>query len=446
MQGCSQSGTRFRLYPRPPYVDPAWPTETVHVSTPPRQMGPGPSDHRIYVIEPIGKRESYGFMPGPGGAPYLNLPPWRGQIDRAAHPDREGHFDGIPVGTLEFEQAHLFGTIRRVMDIWEGYLGGAFDWHFAGDFDRLEVLLRPSLNNAMAGYGFMEVGAQHDADGTVRPFALNFDVIAHELGHLIIYSTIGVPTEATARGEYFGFHESAADTTALIASAHFDYLIESLLEGTRGNFYTYNELDRFAELSATRQVRLASNSVKLSEFANGWHDEHALSQPLTGALFDILVDIFQEYLVENDLIERRVADLTEEVRKRPDYQTFIQSAFDEAYPGKEEEFRAAFIAARDYWGRALAETWKRMSPDFLEYAAFADLLLDVDRELSGGRFQQEMIESFVWRDIGRVRVGPRLSPPDRHSHAFSPRTIVPDIEYRQPRMTFRERFRASRQR
>jgi hypothetical protein len=37
---------------------------------------------------------------------------------------------------------------------------------------------------------------------------------------------------------------------------------------------------RFAELACNEQIRLASNAVKLSAFADGWDDEHDLSQPL----------------------------------------------------------------------------------------------------------------------------------------------------------------------
>jgi len=343
------------------------------------------------------------------------------------------------VDTPEFAQAHVFGTIRFVLDLWEGYFGRQIGWQFARDFDRLEVLLVRSLNNAHAGYGFMEVGAQHEKDGRVTPFALNFDVVAHELGHLIIYDTIGVPDPSAAQGEYFGFHESAADVVALFAAAHFESLIDSLLDDTRGNLYTFNELDRFAELSATRQIRRASNSVRLSEFAAGWRDEHALSQPLTGALFDIFVDIFQENLVERGLIHRHVADLTETIRYHPEHLTAIQAAFDAAYPGQEEGFRAAFVEARDYNGRALAESWKRMSPDFLDYAEFAELLLAADRELSGGRYQEEIIESFVWREIGTVTVGRRLAEPNDTSHAFSVRTISPEAVGQLPRMSYRER-------
>jgi hypothetical protein len=94
------------------------------------------------------------------------------------------------------------------------------------------------IDNSYAGYGYLEVGAHHTPEGALLPYALNFDVMAHELGHLIIYSTIGVPSLAGARGEYYGFQESAADTTALIAALHFESLLKHLLEETRGNLYT----------------------------------------------------------------------------------------------------------------------------------------------------------------------------------------------------------------
>ncbi len=400
-------------------------------------MGPGLSDDRLFVIDPIGKRTPYGVNIGPYGTPYLDLPPWRGPIRPPAQPGPDGHFDHIPVGLPAFAQAHVFGTARFVLDIWERYLGRPVRWHFARDFSRLEVILLPSLNNAQVGYGFMQVGAHHDQGGAVTPYALNFDVIAHELGHLIIYGTIGVPAGEGEHGEYFGFQESAADTTALIAAGHFESLVESLLQETRGNLYTFNELNRFAELSATTQIRLASNSVKLSAFAAGWRDEHDLSQPLTGAVFDILVDIFQENLVGRGLIGRHVADLSDSVRDHPEHQPVIQAAFDAAYPGQKEGFRAAFAEARDYLGTALAEAWKRMSPDRLHYAGFAELLLGVDRKLSGGRYQAEMAESFAWREIGSAAVGPRLAKGPSHSH--SPRTIVPEHGSLLPKMSYRER-------
>src|SRR3546814_15632649 len=86
--------------------------------------------------------------------------------------------------------------------------------------------------------------------------------------------------------------------TALIALLHFDSVMQDLLETTSGNLYTFNALNRFGELSHSSQIRLAANNSTLGDFAAGWTGEHALSEPLTGALFDILIDIFHDYLVE----------------------------------------------------------------------------------------------------------------------------------------------------
>jgi hypothetical protein len=391
------------------------------------------------LIFPIDKRYSYGVNAGPLGTPKVDLPPYRGRIHRPVCPNDEGHFDTIPVDTPEFGEAHVFGTVRFVLDIWERYFGHPIEWHFARDYAQLEIVITPRIDNSYAGYGFMEIGAHPTAEGTLLPYALNFDVMAHELGHLIIYSTVGIPSPSGARGEYYGFQESAADTTALIACLHFESLLKHLLEETRGNLYTFNELGRFAELSENAQVRLASNDVKLSQFSAGWEDEHPLSQPLTGAMFDIGVDIFQELLVERGLIPRVIAEATRKVREKPGVAVTVQPVFDAAYEGQYEAFRAALVDARDYMGAALAMTWKRLQADDFSYLDVARTLIEVDGVMSGGRFKRAIVESFDWRDIGRATVGPRLKPPGPGSHTHSARTITPDLVNRLPRMTYRER-------
>lgn len=433
------TGTRFRLFPQSPYSRPGRPPETVWISTPPDRMGSGPSDDLVYLIHPLGKRLPYGLHRHPAGVPRLDLPPWRGQTLRPVQPDAEGNFDHIPPGTPEFAEAHVFGSIRFTMDIWERYFGHPLAWHFARDYDRLETVMLPRFDNAHVGYGFMEVGAHHADDGSTIPFALNFDVIAHEFGHLIIYGTMGVPRPGAGKGEYFGFHESAADMVAILAALNFNTMIDDLLDGTSGNLYSFNELNRFAELSATDQIRLASNPVKMWEFAAGWDDEHDLSQPLTGALFDTLVDIFQEILVDRGIIPRGLADLSDMLEQRPEYNAVIQPYFDAVYPVHREAFREALIDARDYMGVALAETWERLPADYLDYADVAETLMAVDRELTGGRNQAEMAESFRWRGIGAVRAGPRLTPPDESSHAFSSRIVMPEM-VAPPARSFRERM------
>jgi hypothetical protein len=437
--GCCEGGVRFRLYPKPPYVHPEWPPETISVSESPGAIGPGPSDERMRLVRPIGKRFPYGVNPGPLGTPHLDFPPWKGPVFQPVFPDAEGHFDHLLPGTPEFAEAHVFGTVRFVLDIWERYFGRRIEWHFASDYRQLEIAILPGLNNAYAGYGFMEVGAHRFSDGNHAPYALNFDVVAHELGHLILYSTIGLPTAATQHGEYYGFQESGADTTALIAALHFESLLEHLLAETHGNLYTFNELDRFAELSPNDQIRLASNDVKMSAFAAGWVDEHALSQPLTGAMFDIGVDIFQDNLVERGLITGEVAEATRRVRNHPETAARVQPVFDAAFADRPDEFRAALTEARDTMGFALAETWKCLTADYFTYHDVAETMIAVEAAMTGGRYRRAMIESFGWREIGQVRVGPRLRPPDEGSHSHSIRTLVPQIRRLLPQMNYRER-------
>jgi hypothetical protein len=88
-------------------------------------------------------------------------------------------------------------------------------------------------------------------------------------------------------------------------------------------------------------------------------------------------------------------------------------------------------------------TWSRLSPDFLNYEDVGDALLEVDREMSGGRYQRLILNNFRWRQIGFVPVGPQLAPSGK-SHALSARTLVPNHSQRFPRRSYHERWAISR--
>lgn len=422
-----EPGTRFRLFPQAPFLKPYRVPEIVSVSSAAGTIGPGPSDHRMYAIDPIGKRHAYGEAGEAARGLYL-LPPWPGAIYPPAEPDRNGHFDHIGIDAPEFEAVHLFGTVRRTLDVWEGYFGQRIDWHFADTFDRLELVLQRNLfENAYMGYGFLEVGYHRARDGKVYPFSLNFDVVAHEVGHCIVYSTIGVPDPGADDGEYYGFHESAADLMALVTALNFDTVLDELLASTRGNLYALNFVNRIAELSDNEQIRLAANSLTLFDFAAGWHDEHELAQPMTGMVFDILVDIFHEELVGRGLISHSAEDLSDRLAYWPDYDRVIQPIFDTAYAAAPEGFRDALVAARDTVGIYLAETWRRLSPDNLAYADVGAAMLVVDRLLTGGRYRRIIEVNLRLRGIGLVAVGPRLEPHGAHHHFNLSRVFVPAV-------------------
>jgi hypothetical protein len=72
-------------------------------------------------------------------------------------------------------------------------------------------------------------------------------------------------------------------------------------------------------------------------------------------------------------------------------------------------------------------------------------MLDVDEELSGGRFREAIASSFRWREFGEVAIGPRLpKPPTVASHLHSARTVLPEHACALPRMTYRERWALAR--
>ena len=435
-------GTRFKLFPQPPFLAGFEEPETVVVSPPAGSVHSGPSDDRMYVVDPIGKVQAYGTSMGRFGNLYL--PPWDGPVHRPAMPDAAGHFEHLEPGTPQFEAAHLYGTARFVLDIWEGYFERPIPWHFRRYYDRMELILLPTMNNATMGYGFMEVGGYTTRNGEFRSFALNFDVIAHEIGHSIIYNEVGVPSPEGEQGEYFGFHESAADLIALIAVMHFDSVLDDVLETTRGNLYALNKLNRIGELSEHEQIRAAANTLVLSDFSEGWTDEHQLAQPLTAAVFDIFVDIFHELLLDRGLISPELEDLSDQLEGLPEYELVMQSRFDEAYARDPGGFRETLIDARDYVGTYLADMLGLISPDFLGYDDVGAALSEVDREISGGRYLRIINLNFLWRDIGTAVVGPRLSSPSHSSHVNSVRTSVP-VDYPcRRKLPYSERMRAAR--
>ena len=346
-------GTRFRLFVQPPFEDARSQPEIVIVSSPRGSVAAGPSDDRMFVVEPVGKKWPYGMNRAPLGTPFIYLPQWTGPRLAPALPDENGNFDYLTPDMPGFEAAHAFGCVRFTLDVWENYLGRPLDWHFSERFEKLEISILPHWNNAQFGYGFLEIGSQFEPDGRVLPFTLDFDVIAHEVGHAIIYSVLGVPLPNAEFPEYEGFQEAFSDCVSLIAAMHFPSVIDQVLDETRGNLYLSNRIARFSEFPGQRQIRTANNTRTMDEFVDGFKNEHDLSEPLTGAIFDILADIFHESLVERGLISPEVEELAEMVEFGGAESAELQDAFDRAYADDSDGFVEALVDARDIVGTYL---------------------------------------------------------------------------------------------
>ncbi len=383
-----EKGTKFRIFPQSRFLD--FPPETVMVSVPPDEMRPGPADDRMFVIDAINK-QPYGAGFGP---------PYTGFHNPPVMPGPDGHFDNFDVDSREFKCATMYATVRRTLDIWEDYFGRSIAWHFEASFARMELIPLIEWDNAQSGFGFLEFGFGRKLNGGIdhaQPYCENFDVLAHELGHSIIFAEVGIPQNpADDAIDYGGFHESCGDLVAIVSVLHFNSVVDRLLDETRGNLFTVNELDRVGELSKSRQIRNAFNSVRMADVGD---EPHERSLPLTGGIFDVLVEVFQKNLVKTGLITQELADESTQGTGRPQDLEDIQRKFDAAYAGREAQFKAALLAARDYLGTLLAQTWGSLRPpNFLTYHDILRALLRTDRAI-GGEHQETIRSCFGWRGI-----------------------------------------------
>lgn len=423
-------GTRFRLFPQMSMLAGFGEPETIEVSLPPGSIGPGPSDQVMYVVDAADKPQPYEGDYGP---------PYRGPALLPARPDPEGHFDRIPVTDRAFLSAHMYGSTRFVLDIWEGYLGRPIWWYDRRSGLQVELVPEIDWDNAHAGVGFIETGGRVNDEGIYQSFAMNFDVLAHEVGHTILFSELGLPSLDGLTADFLAYHESASDLIALISVLHFDSVLGYLIRQTGGNLYVLNWLNRIGELSDTEQIRIASNDVRLRDVAgiglteNGeWYDPagqgrkgHELSQPLTGAVFDILVEVYQDGLVHRGLI-----DPDHDVRNWT--RQSVEASFDrlqtEASRAVEQNlggFVDALREARDIIGRILALTWLRMTPQNLTLDQIAAAFLESAELLGQGHNMQAFAEDLAARDFdvagGLAARRAQNPPPPQRSASYAER-------------------------
>jgi len=387
----AMSGTRVRLFPQADagYAEP----ETVTLSVGAGRVGPGPSDGTLVTVFPVGKTMRY--------EPPLRMPPWRGPTLSPACPDAAGHLDGIPTGTPQFYATHLYGGVRLTLDVWERYLERPVRWWHAETFPRLELVPFVDWNNAHSGPGFIETGWRASSDGVRRPFALNLDVIAHEVGHAILFSELGVPPMERITAEFLALHESFSDLVALVVSLHFASVRQLLLEESSGDLYVLNSLNRIGEIGPTEQIRLAANSTHLEDLAGldvdaegVWQDPlglgrngHHLSAPLTGAVFDCFVEVYQDRLAASGVIAP-----DDDLRGWSPGEILVALARRGPLTGRgyarfRNAFESALFDARDEIGQALAETILALDPERCAFGVvagqFIGALMRHDRDRNG---------------------------------------------------------------
>ncbi len=378
-------GTRFLTYLQSPLAGaPFDRPEPVTVELSPSEIRPGPADKLISVWDAI--KGKYPNTPGAHAYEPFGGRPWGGAVHRPPVPGPDGHFDHLVPATREFAAASVYASVRLVLATWEKYFAetgsGSVHWHHRkqeGVDERLEVNPWSLDNGARAGYGFIEFGTglQGEQFNHTGPLWNNPDVIAHELGHSIVFGAIGFPGNMSAQTEwystdnkrqnrdYLAFHESAGDLVSIVSCMRHDKVVDHLLERSAGNLHADNVVNTIGELGKRSAIRHANNKRKLAEFDSVEPDKlipHELSLVLTGAIYSVFVDAYEE-------------------------------------ASKKEPGRQAVQQARDWLGRALAKAWSGLSPDGMTFLKVRDALISADASL-GGAMGASLEKRFKSRGIG----------------------------------------------
>lgn len=384
----AQSGTRFLLYPQAPTTPGYDRPELVWISDPLGSIAAGPQNGRMYVADPLADKGPYEY-------PYL--PPYSGATYPPAESSPDGHFDHLEPGSRAFLGAHVFGCVARILDVWEGYLGHRIQWHFGDRYERLEIVPLIEWDNAQSGYGYLEFGYDVSVDGSRHPYALNFDVIAHEIGHSILFAEIGVPPDGFQPGpDFVAYHEGVSDLCSLVGMLHFDTAMDRLLRRGSGNLLAMNELNAFAEQADERQVRIAGNARKMSEVGAEPHDK---SRPFTGGFFDAIVETYHDMCVDQGIVNLPKKSITDARSIDTDVAESFAREFAADYDLKHFQLKAALADARDIMGRALAMSWRYLDNDRLTYVNAGYAVCDALQEMGHGNVADIVVESLSWREI-----------------------------------------------
>ena len=221
---------------------------------------------------------------------------------------------------LQFHQVHAWAIVQNALDFYEsGFgLGRKILWGFEGN--RLIVLPHAGygqnayydrLSKSLQFYYFDRGKDGPDDSGEDRPddggedrpdriyTCLSADIVNHEFGHAVLDGIRPYFNEATTP-ETAAFHEFAGDLTALLVVFRNNEFRKRLVIETKGKLQARNALNNLASefgdaVEGRDYLRSAVNKRTMRSLA-GDQRPHLLSEVLTGAVFDIIIELSRRYV------------------------------------------------------------------------------------------------------------------------------------------------------
>jgi hypothetical protein len=229
----------------------------------------------------------------------------------AVEPNAFGDFVTMP-DTPQFDAVHTFAVVRQTLTMYQRALSSAgaemplpWQWNSSIDTSPLQIVPHglPNVMNAFysRSQSSLKFGdfVQDDAAAGVGEAARvytcrSFDIVSHETGHAVLDGLKPQWLNADNPPQTGGLHESFGDLTAIfLALSQLDQC-EAVVAQTKARLHDKTFLADIAEqfglaLGNTTGLRNADNDLTLSQSGT---EVHAISQVFTGAVYDILADVF----------------------------------------------------------------------------------------------------------------------------------------------------------
>ncbi|TWI65529.1 hypothetical protein IP91_02939 [Pseudoduganella lurida] len=220
-------------------------------------------------------------------------------------PNTFGDFILSP-NTDQFDAVHTFTVVRQTLTMYQRVLASGenaaplpWAWNSGTNTDALQVFPH-GLPNVMNAYysrtdRALKFGDFIPSGASDRMFTCrSFDIVAHETGHAVLDGLKPRWILSSAPPQTGGLHESFGDLTAIFLALTQMDQVEAVIAQTKADLHDKTFLADMAEefglaLGRPNGLRNADNDLKLSEAGN---EVHAISQVFTGAIYDILADIF----------------------------------------------------------------------------------------------------------------------------------------------------------
>lgn len=277
-----------------------------------RQAGttPPPPGARVLIwkqdpsVTDMGTRKSYlpgVILEGPRDARIVSGKPGIAPVS----PNTFGDFILAP-DTDQFDAVHTFAIVRQTLTMYQRALASAgapaplpWQWNNSSNTEALQVFPH-GLPNVMNAYysrsdQALKFGDFVPSGASARMFTCrSLDIVSHETGHAVLDGLKPKWLLSNNPPQTGGLHESFGDLTAIFLTLSQLDQVEAIIAQTKADLHDKTFLADMAEqfglaLGRPNGLRNADNDLKLSETGN---EVHAISQVFTGAVYDILADIF----------------------------------------------------------------------------------------------------------------------------------------------------------